>query len=141
MTPKEHNRTLGILFLVYLGLQIIGLAIGVVSVFIMIGAISASDPNAAPMMGIMSAVMIFAFVFGGLLMIPIAGAGFKLLKEKPGARTWGIVAAIIALINIPLGTILGVYGLWFLFSEPGKAFYLGQDQPTMMPPPPPNSWQ
>ena len=141
MTPQEHNRTLGILFLVYLGLQIFGFVIGIVAVFFMFGAISASDPNAAPFMGIMSVVIIVAFAFASLLLIPIAGAGLKMVKQRPGARTWGIVASIIALLNMPLGTILGIYGLWFLFSDPGKAYYLGAEQPTMMPPPPPNSWQ
>ena len=50
-------------------------------------------------------------------------AGWKILKEKRGARKWGIVASFICLLNIPLGTIIGVYSLWFLFGVEGKALY------------------
>lgn len=141
MTPKEHNRTLGILFLVYLALQVAGLVIGFFMTMAIFGGMFASDPDLAPMAGFMTVIMIFAFALGALLVIPVAVAGLKLIKERPGSRTWAIVASIIALLNFPLGTILGVYGLWFLFGEAGKAYYLGVDSPSMMPPPPPHSWQ
>ncbi len=50
-------------------------------------------------------------------------AGWKMYKEKPGARSWGIIASIICLLDIPLGTALGVYGLWFLYGVEGKEIY------------------
>jgi hypothetical protein len=37
---------------------------------------------------------------------------------------WGIIAAILVAPILPLGTILGFYGLWFFFSGEGKLFYL-----------------
>ena len=36
---------------------------------------------------------------------------------RPWARIVGIIVAILSLLNIPLGTIVGVYGLWVLFSK------------------------
>jgi hypothetical protein len=62
--------------------------------------------------------------------------------DKPGARNWGIAASIICLLSVPLGTALGVYGLWFLFGEEGKRHYLGGgDYAPRSFPPPPNNWQ
>jgi len=53
----------------------------------------------------------------------------------------GIIASIICLPGIPLGTALGVYGLWFFFGEQGKSYYESGGMMASAPPPPPNSWQ
>ena len=42
--------------------------------------------------------------------------GYGLMKRKFWARVLAIVAGILALINIPFGTALGVYTLWVLAS-------------------------
>lgn len=142
MTAQEHNRTLGILFLVYLGLQIFGLIVAIVFMVGFSGLIISgmSGENAFPM-GIMIFALGFGLIFSILLMLPIGMAGFKMYKEKPNARIWGIIASIISLLSFPIGTILGVYGLWFLFGEQGKQFYEGGQISSHNPPPPPNSWQ
>lgn len=143
MNAQEHNRTLGILFLVYTGLQVLGIVIAVaVMVFVFgIMATQASGNEAAPI-AFMGVVILIAILISALLIVPIAMAGFKMFKGRPNARIWGIIASIIAVINFPLGTILGIYGLWFLFGEEGKNFYLGgYSQDVMFPPPPPNVWR
>jgi hypothetical protein len=43
--------------------------------------------------------------------------GIGLLRLRPWARIAGIVISIIGLKMIPFGTIVGVYGLWVLFSK------------------------
>jgi hypothetical protein len=47
-----------------------------------------------------------------------------MLKRRRNARPWGIIAAILVAPIIPLGTMLGIYGLWFFFSAEGRRFYL-----------------
>lgn len=142
MTGKEHNRILGILFLAYLGLQILGLLLSIVIIVLMWGFLFQTIPDGEKGIFVfMVIVMAVAFLISILLMIPIGVAAYRLLKEKPSARGWAIAASIIALLNIPFGTAVGIYGLWFLFSEEGKAYYLGVNDPVMLPPPPPNSWQ
>jgi hypothetical protein len=144
MTAKEHNKILGILFLVYSGLQVVGLVIAIVVMIGMMGVVAtqARGRDAAPA-AVMFAVIIGVMFFALLFVIPILIAGWKILKEKAGGRTWGIVAAILALLNFPLGTAVGIYGLWFLFGEEGKNFYLGGGSPNMMSSqqPPPQGWQ
>jgi|GEM_PF-754335 len=61
--------------------------------------------------------------------------GWGLWNLKPWARTVSIVLAIISLIGFPIGTILGIIILWYLFKPEIKAaFGVG---PPVMPYPPP----
>ena len=145
MTARDHNKLLSIFHLIQGGIQAFA---GVLIAFIY-GALglamrsSAQQPE-QQFMGTIFLVLAFAIapfvlIFAGINLM----AGYKLLKEKAGARTWAIVASIVCLPGIPLGTALGIYGLWFLFGEEGKRFYLGgaQQQNMFSPPPPPQNWQ
>ena len=92
-------------------------------VFIGLGitlANESGDPNQAGY-GILGAIftIIFYGVLGLICVLPPAMASWKLFKRKP-ARFWGIMASIVVLPIIPLGTALGGYGLWFMFSEAGR---------------------
>ncbi len=144
MTVKDHGKLLGIFHLIQGGLQ----AFGGIFLALIYGGLglafwsNARKPEEQMMGTIFVAV---AFVLAPIILI-FAGinltAGYKLLKEKAGARTWGIVASVIALAGFPLGTALGVYGLWFLLGEEGKRFYLvGAQLQNMSTPPPPQNWQ
>ncbi len=79
---------------------------------------SAADPNdaavALPIIGIAGSALVAFLV---VVSLPGLVAGIGLLKMRPWARIVGIVVAILSLLNIPLGTIVGVYGLWVLFSK------------------------
>ena len=90
-------------------------------------------------------VILLIAVISLIFVVPQIVGGYKLWKEKPNARTWGIVGSIISCLSFPIGTAAGVYGLWFLFGEEGKRFYLGgANQPmfqSLSEPPQPSSWQ
>ena len=49
--------------------------------------------------------------------------GLPLRKRRPRARMLAIVAACIDLILLPFGTPLGIYALWVLLNERGKALF------------------
>ena len=146
MTPKEHNNLLGILLLVYEGLQVLGLVLAIFIIFGVFGFVftQVQGAEAAPL-GLAVAIVIIALVFSGLLLIPGMIAAVKIRRERPDARGWGIAASIIALLNFPLGTALGAYGLWFLMGDVGKDYYLGGAAKNSFAnppqPPPPSSWQ
>jgi hypothetical protein len=77
-----------------------------------------------------------------IFVIPQLLGGWKLLKEKPAARIWGTVGSVVALLSFPLGTAVGIYGLWFLFGDEGKRFYLpGGNAAVNNFQPPPHNWQ
>ena len=78
------------------------------------------DANQAGI-GIIGAVftVIFYGVLGLICVLPPALASWKLFKRKP-ARFWGIVASIVVLPILPLGTALGGYGLWYFFGAASR---------------------
>ena len=46
--------------------------------------------------------------------------GWKMQNQKQGASTFGIIASFLCLFSIPVGTALGIYGLWFYTQRQGK---------------------
>lgn len=113
-----HVKVLGVLHLV-LG------AFGLVAAFILLiifggaaGIAGASgDPDAALAMPIIGVTGLALVVLVGALSLPGIIVGIGLLKYRPWARIFGIVLSIFDLIWIPFGTVVGVYGLWVLFSR------------------------
>jgi hypothetical protein len=51
-----------------------------------------------------------------IVSLPCIIAGFGLLRYRQWARTLTIVLSAVNLMNVPLGTALGLYGLWVLLS-------------------------
>ena len=96
----------------------VGTASGIVGV--------AADPNdaavALPIIGIAGTELV---VFLVLVSLPGLIAGVGLLKGRPWARILGIIVAILNLIHVPIGTIVGIYGLWVLFSKETEQLFSG----------------
>ncbi len=124
MTAKEHNRLIGIFLMVHGGLQ--AFVMGLISLIYGIfgAAIFFGGKGEEKVVGIAFIVAIlFVVLFSALFTLPQIIGGWKMFKEKPNAKMWGIVGSIISCLSFPLGTAAGVYGLWFLFGEEGKKFY------------------
>ena len=128
MTPKEHAKLLGLFMWIFAGLQIgfIALiAIFYVAIFGFIAANMGNTPHRADepppeaILGIFVVVMIFVLVITLAFMIPKIVAGYGLRKGKSWAKVWTIIACVLAVMSVPLGTAVGVYGLWFVFGDAG----------------------
>ena len=61
-------------------------------------------------------------VFGIIALIFFAIA-YGLLKGQHWARIVAIIFAIIGLLNIPIGTIISIIVLWYLFKPDVKAWF------------------
>ena len=143
MTAREHNKLLSIFFFIQGGLQLL---IGIIMTLVyggVGGALLAGGHKQEDRM--VGGVFVVVAVVIGIMIAAFAAfdlfTGLKLLKERRIGRTLGIVASCLALLNFPLGTALGIYGLWFLFGDLGKNFYSSTAASTGYAPPPPNSWQ
>jgi len=68
---------------------------------------------------------LFCFIGTAVLLKAVAGffAGWGLLQRERWARTLTLVLSFLALLNIPLGTALGVYSLWVLLPEESEREY------------------
>jgi len=130
MTAAEHNKYLSIgfgFFAAIFALTFLLLMLVSLGVFVALGVSFANetgDRNQAGLgiLGGMFAV-VFYLVLGLFFVLPTATASRKMWKLRPGARAWGIVAAILILFIFPAGTALAIYGFWFLFSNPSRELY------------------
>lgn len=130
MTAPEHNKILAIGFGIFAAIftfTFLLLMLVSLGVFVILGftfAEETGNQNHA-LIGVAGAVVtvIFYGTLGAICIVPTALAAWRMFKQRPGARRWGIIASIVLLIIFPLGTMLGGYALWFLFSDEGKQFY------------------
>jgi len=130
MTVSEHNKILAIGFAVFAAIfafTILLLMVVSLGVFAALGITLANETGNSNQAGIGIIGAVVAIIFYGLLgvifVLPTALASRKMLKRRRNARPWGIVAAILVAPIMPLGTLLGIYGLWFFFSAEGRRFY------------------
>jgi len=132
---ETHVKVLAVLYIVFsalgtLAALIVASVFGVAS-FATAAGVSGTDATfAVPILGFTGAA-VAAFLL--VLSLPGFVAGFGLLKYKPWARILTIVLSALNLINIPLGTIVGAYGLYVLLSEEGTRLFAA----GVLPVPPP----
>ena len=124
MTATSHNKILGILHLAYGGLTVLLMIAFSIFMLMMMGIIASNNNSGDPLpVGVFALVMVLVVAINLLLITPSFLAGYALLKRKRWAKTMGIIAAIMAGLNFPLGSALCVYSLWFLFGESGRFLY------------------
>ena len=113
-----HVRVLAVLHIVMGG---IGIVIGL-GCLLLFGGIAGivgvfGEPDAMVAIPILSLIGGAVFVILLILSLPSIIAGIGLLKYQPWARTLTIVLSAIDLLNVPIGTAIGIYGLWVLLSR------------------------
>ncbi|MBZ5623424.1 MAG: hypothetical protein LAQ69_32585 [Acidobacteriia bacterium] len=113
---ESHVKILGILHVV---LSSLGVLAAVIVLFIfggIAGIVGMSDHSndaaaAVPILGGIGGIIfivILVFSLPGLI------GGIGLLKLAPWSRILMIVISALDLLNVPVGTALGIYGLWVL---------------------------
>jgi hypothetical protein len=115
---ETHVKVLGALNIAFAALGLLGAFALVVLFGGVAGIVSANaDADAAiavPIIGLTGFALVTFLV---TLSVPGIIIGFGLLNLRPWARVGGIVVSILMLMGIPFGTVLGVYGIWVLFSK------------------------
>ena len=94
--------------------------LGAIAIFVVLGiagsvAISQGERQAAGILGII-AVALGAFL--AALALPGIIGGWALFTGRSWGRPLVLVLGAIQLINIPIGTALGIYTFWALLREP-----------------------
>ena len=121
---ETHVKALGILQ-IFLGALGVLLALFIMLVFGGVaGFVGASGEEGAELaVPLISLVGTMAVTFILILSVPGIIVGIGLLKFRPWARILGIILSILLIIHFPLGTVVGVYGLWVLLTgETEKLF-------------------
>ncbi|HVH58290.1 MAG TPA: hypothetical protein VM791_18635 [Vicinamibacterales bacterium] len=130
---QTHVKVLAVLFIVFSALLLLA-ALAIMAVFGGAAGIvgtAAEGEDAAVALPIIGLTGTLVTTFFLVLALPGFVAGFGLLSTRPWARILGIVLCALNLIQIPLGTILGAYGLWVLLNkETERLFEVQQAAPT-----------
>lgn len=127
MTAADHNKTLGTLHLIYgaiHGLTLVGLVILVVFVVL---ATPLGESMSASWKIIGALVIAAVFIIVGLLPL-IVGYGFR--QRARWTKPVGITLAVLSMINVPIGTALGIYTIKFFRSPGGVEIYGGEAAST-----------
>jgi hypothetical protein len=109
---NQHITILGIL---YIAFNLFFLGIAILVFFVLTGAGVLSGDTEA--MFITSTIGIVVGIFLAILSLPGIIAGYGLLKRKEWGRILTLILGVLNLLNIPFGTILGIYTLWVLLNQ------------------------
>jgi hypothetical protein len=122
---EAHVKVLGVLHIVLGALGVLGALLLLLIFGGAAGIVGATgDPEAhiaIPIIGITGMALV-AFVL--LRSVPGIIIGIGLLKYRSWARIGGLVLSILDLIWVPFGTIVGIYGLWVLFSKDTERLFI-----------------
>lgn len=123
---KQHVSILGVLYIVFGGLGLIG-AFALLALFGgvagIVSLVAHEEPDAAVAVPILGGIGVVVSVFVALLSLPGLVVGIGLTKFRRWARLGGVVLSALNLLNFPLGTALGAYGLWVLLSKETEPFF------------------
>jgi len=106
---KKHVNIAAILQIVFGSLDVIcaltiAFAFGFIDQFV-------TDPTAIRVLGIIGTPLVVIFLVFGAAMI---AGGVGMFSCRPWARILTLVMAALGLLNIPVGTLKGVYIIWAL---------------------------
>ena len=121
---ETHAKVLGILNIVFGGLGLLGAAVLMIVFGGVTGLVTTSgDPDAAVAASIVSVTGASIVLIMILTSLPAIFIGLGLYRLRPWSRIAGIVLSILSLLAFPVGTALGIYGLWVLFSADGQKLF------------------
>jgi small-conductance mechanosensitive channel len=119
---QTHIQLLGILWLAGSALNVLGGLILLVLANTLfahlheMGAPEAATTFLRPLLSVIGIFVLAKAAFGFL-------AGWGLMRREPWARILGLVMGFVALLNIPVGTVLGIYTLWVLLPAQSQQEY------------------
>ena len=127
MTSEEHNKYLGYSFLVHGAIQLFFMILMCMFFLFFFSSLPRGRgqdevPFFIPFFFI-GFIVLIQLVFA----VPSLIAGYALLKRRRWARLAGIIGAVMAGANFPIGTAVCVYAFWFLMSDRGKSLYDDQN--------------
>ncbi|MBU0984788.1 MAG: hypothetical protein KKA42_13010 [candidate division Zixibacteria bacterium] len=133
---EKHVSVLGILFIVFGAMGLFASLIVLVflgGLGVAIGAES-GDEEVVLALGLVGTIMM---LIGLVSSLPGIVAGWGLLRHKSWARILTIILSILILPGFPIGTALGIYGLWAMFNEEAERMFSPTPRPVVHQPPQP----
>lgn len=112
---EKHITLVAVL---HIGFGILGV-LGTIVVWVLlvgIGVITGDDEVIA----ILAVIAPIITAFFLIVSVPGIIGGVGLLKRRPWARILVLIVSVMRLVDIPIGTAIGIYSLWVLMNEETK---------------------
>lgn len=122
MTAKEQNKLLSLFMIAQSGLQFFAILIIGFHFFVIGLIIDLVDGKSDNRQQVRSISIGLNILISLILCAPIFIGGWKLLKERRNAPTWGIIAGIFCSLNIPLGIAVAYLVFYDLLHLPGVSW-------------------
>ena len=120
----EHVKLVGILWMAYSALYALsGVLILLAARFV---AVRIGEIPNGPPPWVIELVRPIIGIVGWLALVKAAAgfiAGWGLLQHEEWARVFALVVGFLALLNLPVGTALGIYTLWVLLPSQSEEQY------------------
>ena len=127
---SAHADLVGLLFIIWgvlttlVGLSTLALGIGAVALIASAGRGGGGQVAAGITAAAFTTLAVIAIVWG----IAHVVVGLPLRRRRHWSRVLALMLGSVDLLLLPYGTALGIYALWVLLSEQGKALF---DAPTL----------
>jgi hypothetical protein len=123
---EDKNQTLGTLFLIFACFQPVVLLVAFMAFGMALAGTFAAQRADDPILKWYTAMAVWGFptmILSIILLViaPIAGLGMK--KRKRYGRIWAMITAVVALLEFPIGTLLGIFVLRFFANARSKQIY------------------
>jgi hypothetical protein len=121
----SHVDFVGVLFIVWgllttlVGVSTLALGVGAVALITSTSRGGAGGFAAGVTAAVFTALAIIAILWGAAHVV----VGVPLRRHRPWARLMALMLGSVDLLLLPYGTALGVYALWVLLNEEGKAMF------------------
>jgi hypothetical protein len=121
LSQKDLQVHIPILGWILIATHAFGLVIAILVFFLLTGIGAAVGDSIA--FGVLSITGTTVGLFIAALSLPGVLAGYGLLTQKSWGRLAALVVLILGLLNFPIGTVIGVYGLWVLLQEESRYYF------------------
>lgn len=122
----QHVDLLGVLFIVWgllttlVGVSTLALGVGAVALITSANGGEGGQFAAGLTAAVFTTLAVIAILWGAAHVV----VGVPLRRRQPWSRIVALVLGSIDLLLLPYGTALGLYGLWVLLHEDGKALFI-----------------
>jgi hypothetical protein len=128
----QHIKPAGICLMAYGGFNLlvllaVGVLLGGVSGLLAFIGVSSGDEEAMVVGGIYGVVTLFVVVIGALPAVGCLASGTGVLMGKSWARLAAIIFGALSLMNLPLGTIVGLYVIFTMIDKDVAAKFAGEE--------------
>ena len=125
---QQHLRVIGILHIVLGGMGILA-AVALLALFNGIASLvgtSASAGDAAVAVPVLGGLGGILFIVCLIFSLPSLIGGIALLNMASWSRIFMLVVSVLYLLHFPIGTALGIYGIWALTKPETQALFIAQ---------------